>query len=42
VLTLYGQVMDKKAYRIRSGSDRHIGSGSDRHIGSDPYIGLDR
>jgi len=30
---LYGQVMDKKAYRI--------GSGSDRHIGLDPYIGLD-
>jgi hypothetical protein len=30
---LCGQVMNKKAYRIRSGADKHIGL--------DPYIGLD-
>jgi hypothetical protein len=30
---LYGQVMTKKAYCIRSGVDRQIGL--------DPYIGLD-
>jgi hypothetical protein len=34
VLTLYGQVMNKKAYRIRSRADRHIGSDRQAVVGS--------